>query len=83
MRHLPILLGAATMTVCLLAGNGQAAAMPALSFDSAPTASSPVEPIHYYRHWYGGYGGYYPYRYGGSYYRPYGYYGYHHYRYSY
>jgi hypothetical protein len=81
MRHLPILLGAAFMTVSLLAGNGQAEAMPALGLDSAPIASSPVEQIGYYRHWHGGY---HPYHYWGPhYYRPYRYYGYHHYRYRY
>ena len=30
MRHLPITLGAALLTVCLFAGSGQAGAMPAL-----------------------------------------------------
>jgi hypothetical protein len=77
MRHLPITLGAALLTVCLFAGSGHAGAMPALSLDRSAIAGAPIEPVGYYRHWYGGY---YPYRY----YRPYGYYRpYHRYGYYY
>jgi hypothetical protein len=51
--------------------------MPALSLDRSAIAGAPIEPVGYYRHWYGGY---YPYRY----YRPYGYYRpYHRYGYYY
>ena len=49
MRHLPITLGAALLTVCLFAGSGQAGAMPALSLDRSTIAGAPIEPVGYYR----------------------------------
>ncbi len=74
MRHLPMKLGAAFLTVCLFAGFGQADAMSAPSLDSSTITGSPVEKAGYYGH---RYGGYHPYHYH-HYYRPYsyGYYGY-------
>ena len=80
MRHLPILLGAAVLGVCLVASSGQAAAAP-LAPISAPTNKAlPVEKAGYYGGWYG-YGCYRPYRRWHGY-RPYGYgyYGYRPYR---
>ncbi len=81
MRHVPMILGAAALSLGLLAGFGRAEAMPALSFDTTTAGkASAVEKAGYYRRgyrrgYYRGYG-YRPYGYYGYGYRPYGYYGY-------
>ena len=67
MRYLPMILGAALVSVGLLTVSGQAhAAMPVLSPDRSAVADSPVEKAGYYYRRYG----YYPYGYYRPYYRP-------------
>jgi hypothetical protein len=71
MRHLPILMGAAALGVCLSAGSGQAGAAPLLPLSDSASKGLPVETVGYYgRRWYGGGGCYRPYGY-----RSYGYWG--------
>jgi hypothetical protein len=87
MRHLPIKLGAAVLTVSLFACFSQAGAMPVLSSNDSPNIASPIEKAGYYGHRYGGYYPYYRHWGGYGYYQPYyGHYGYGywpHHRYGY
>ncbi len=53
MRHFPIKLGAAVLTVSLFACFSQAGAMPVLSSNVSPNIASPVEKASYWRHGYG------------------------------
>ena len=74
MRHLPVILGAAVLSVCLFGSSGQASAAPLLPLSASSDAASQLEKVGYYRRGYRrGYGHRY---WGGPYWRPYGYYGY-------